>query len=184
MFSELKIAQMSAFLLSLTASKSLPYIKLIKLLYLSERAAVSRWGTSMSGDNFVSMPHGPVLSQTYDLIQSGGNDGWSSYIKGQSNYCVGLEKMTLERDDLDELSDAELKILRNVNEKFGGMDQWALVKFTHDNCPEWIDPKGSSNPITIDNLIDSLSVEEGQKKALHVLHEEVRSLEQARSILH
>jgi uncharacterized phage-associated protein len=78
MFSELKIAQMSAFLIQLSPDSTLPYMKLIKLLYLSERAAVQRWGESMSGDKFVSMPQGPVLSQTYNLIQSGGMDGLST----------------------------------------------------------------------------------------------------------
>lgn len=184
MFSELKIAQMSAFLISLSKSKELPYIKLIKLLYLSERVAVARWGASMSGDNFVSMPHGPVLSQTYDLIQSGGQESWSLYIQGVANYSVALQKKELTREDFDELSNAELKILDDIFNDFGSMDKWSLVKYTHDNCPEWIDPEGSSSPITISNLIESLASSKTEMNALLNMSRELQSLSEARSILH
>jgi uncharacterized phage-associated protein len=184
MFSELKIAQMSAFLIQLSPDSTLPYMKLIKLLYLSERVAVQRWGESMSGDKFVSMPQGPVLSQTYNLIQSGGRDGWSEYIKGEANYSVTLTGQILVREDFDELSNAELSILSKIFHDFGHMTQWELVDYTHDNCTEWEDPQGSSYPINIDTLIQALDIATEEKQALHLLHTEMKGLEQARSILH
>lgn len=184
MFSELKIAQMSAFLISLEREQKLPYLKLIKLLYLSERVAVSRWGESMSGDHFVSMPHGPVLSQTYDLIQSGGDNGWSFYIKGEAEYSVSLTGDNLSREDFDELSDAELNILKKTHEKFGSLNKWELVDYTHKNCSEWVDPKGSSSPISLESLIEALGLEHDKKEELMALHHEMAGLSKARSILH
>ena len=184
MFSELKVAQMGAFLIHLSQENSLPYMKLIKLLYLSERVAVQRWGESMSGDKFVSMPQGPVLSQTYNLIQSGGREGWSQYIQGGANYSVTLTSSSLSRDDFDELSNAELSILDKVFQDFGAMSQWELVDYTHDNCSEWEDPDGSSYPIKIATLIQALEINTEKKQALLLLHAEMKSLAQARSILH
>ena len=45
------------------------YIKLIKLMYLVDRAALNERGWPISTDVYVSMAHGPVLSRTYDLIR-------------------------------------------------------------------------------------------------------------------
>jgi len=69
MFSEPVVTQMAAYLLKKRGNR-MAFIKLIKLLYLAERKAVSKWAEPISGDHFVSMPHGPVLSQTYELIKS------------------------------------------------------------------------------------------------------------------
>jgi len=44
------------------------YLKLIKLLYIIDREALLRWGRPLTGDRYVSMDHGPVLSQTLNLI--------------------------------------------------------------------------------------------------------------------
>jgi len=48
---------------------------------------------------------------------------------------------------LNELSRAELKTLHEVWEQFGRMNQYEIRDWTHENCPEWEDPHGSSNPI-------------------------------------
>lgn len=87
MFSEERVTQMAAYLL-LKGGGRMPYIKLLKLLYIAERNAMAKWGESISGDRFVSMPHGPVLSQTYDLIQGhcGHESIWQRWICDESHY--------------------------------------------------------------------------------------------------
>jgi len=53
----------------------------------------------------------------------------------------------LERPDYDELSNAELAVLDRVHEQFGSMGRFQIRDYTHDHCPEWQDPQGSSYPI-------------------------------------
>ena len=50
------------------ASGKMGYFKMIKLMYIAERTALLQWGRSITFDRFVSMPQGPVLSRTLDLI--------------------------------------------------------------------------------------------------------------------
>ena len=62
-FNEQKVAQMAAFLLARGKGK-MKYLKLLKLLYLADRESMKRNGHPISGDSYVSMDHGPVLSKS------------------------------------------------------------------------------------------------------------------------
>jgi len=168
MFSEERTAQMAAYLLSKKDSK-MAYLKLLKLLYLADRAAMNKWGESITGDCFVSMPQGPVLSQTYDLIkgaESQFEEGWNHWIKDDANYEVSLREENITRCSFDELSDSELKILDNILLQFGDMEKYELVTYTHDNCQEWEDPHGSSYPIKAESIFRALGKNEDEINAL------------------
>lgn len=138
---------MAAFFLGKSAG-SMPYLKLLKLLYLADREAMRVTGDSMSGDHFVSMPHGPVLSRTYELInRSASSDAWDALVAPASGWSVKLRK-PVRRSDLDELSDQDIGILKGVQHRFGGMSKWQIRDWTHQHCAdEWQDPNGSSFPI-------------------------------------
>jgi uncharacterized phage-associated protein len=121
----------------------MPYIKLIKLLYLADRRSLVESGYTITGDNMVSMDHGPVLSRVYDSNKPGRADGyWQRHIGAPHDYEVDL----LEPSDGMALSDYEHEVLAEVFEKFGHLDTWALVEYMHA-LPEWEDPSGSSRPI-------------------------------------
>jgi hypothetical protein len=62
-FDERKATEAAAYLLRLRGGR-MSYLKLIKLLYLADREALSRWGFSVTNDRHVSMPHGPHASWT------------------------------------------------------------------------------------------------------------------------
>ena len=68
------------------------YTKFIKLLYLADRAALIRWGRPISTDRYVSMKHGPVLSNVFDLVNFGWLSekagSWSSVISNLSGFDV------------------------------------------------------------------------------------------------
>lgn len=150
MFSEEKVTHMASYLLIKNGGR-MSYMKLLKLLYLAEREALVKWGESMSGDKFVSMPQGPVMSSTYDLIQSRSMI-WNSFISSEANYEVSL-KPNITLEDLDDLSKSEAKILDSIFEQFGALSRWELVDYTHDKCKEWQDPNGSSFPINTINIL-------------------------------
>lgn len=154
MFNERKVAQMAAFFLGQTSDGRMSHLKLMKILYLADREAVRNFGFPISGDRMVSMPHGPVLSMTLNLMDGdveSGPGGWEAWISAKENHELSL-RQSLNADSLDELAPAELEVLHTVWQQFGAMGKWEIRDWTHDHCPEWEDPLGSSNPISFERL--------------------------------
>lgn len=142
------------------------YLKLLKLLYLADRQALLELGRPITFDRFVSMPNGPVLSRTCDLITSepgpGGPSYWGKHISLPSNYEVELVSSAAPND---QLSPAEEAVLDSVFERFGKMDRWKLVAYTH-TLPEWQDPHGSSVPIDLIDILRAQGVNEEDARAI------------------
>lgn len=159
-FNERKVAQMAAFFLQRNGG-SLSILKLMKLLYLADRQSLDMFDTPISGDRMVSMPHGPVLSKTYELMNGSGfsvANGWDSLVADRAGHMLSLKQCDLSQDDLDlpALSEADIEVLSAVQNEFGGMEAWALRNFTHDHCAEWRDPDGSSLPIDYKDVFTAL----------------------------
>lgn len=168
MFNERKAAQMAAFFLGQHPVGRMSHLKLMKLLYLADREAVRQFGFPMTGDRMVAMPHGPVLSQTLNLMDGdseSGPDGWEAWISDKENHELSL-RQPLEPDALDELSPAELDVLHAVWQEFGAMGKWAIRDWTHAHCPEWRDPRGSSNPIPFERLACAVGFDASTAKEL------------------
>lgn len=187
LFDERRAAEAAAFLLFM-ANGQLPVIKLVKLMYLAERLSLQRYGEPLTGDRLVSMPHGPVLSMTYDHINGALHSvegGWDTWIADRADQMVALRdpsKIRSPEDDLLGLSDSDLEVLREVWTGFGHWDRWALVRYTHsDACPEWEDPEGSSNPITYERLFSELGYESSQVSSLIERLAEQRAIKAALS---
>lgn len=149
MFNEKKVSQMAAFFLE-KGHGSMPVLKLMKLLYLADRESMNRYDEPISGDRMVSMPHGPVLSRTLELIngECSGTHDWPHWVTGRADYEVGLAKHgPLNRASLGALSDADMGVLLDIWNRFGHLGKYEIRDLTHTMCGEWIDPKGSSQPI-------------------------------------
>jgi uncharacterized phage-associated protein len=158
LFDERRTAEAAAYLLHL-AGGTLHVVKLLKLMYLAERRSLQRYGEPISGDKLVSMPHGPVLSMTYDHINGtlpSVKGGWDTWVKDRANHKVSLKVKISSPNVLGRLSDADLEILQQVWNEFGRMTQWDLVDYTHSQCAEWEDPLGSSAPISYESLFKAL----------------------------
>ncbi len=86
---------------------SMKFIKLIKLIYLADRGVLDREGHSISTDRWVSMRHGPVPIQTYNLIYQEDDPArhpvWNQHLENQADYCIGLRKEM----GINHLSEAE-----------------------------------------------------------------------------
>lgn len=133
---------------------SINHMKLIKLLYVAERRSLLRWGRPITFDWYVSMPHGPVLSFTLDKINEpeppGGGSYWHRHITERRNHEVALKSPAAV--PRDQLSPAEEGLLDEVHAELGHMSQWELRDYSH-TLPEWRDPRGSSLPITIEDIL-------------------------------
>jgi putative transposase len=161
MLNEQKVAQMAAYFLYRNGNK-LSILKLMKLLYLADRESLAIYGLPLSYDHLVSMPHGPVLSETLD--HSSGflkfsPDGWDSWISDRENHEVSLRKKVDSPAALRALSPSDMEILGSVWTKFGGMSGWQLRDYTHQHCKEWKDPNGSSFPIPYKDVLLEVGVQ-------------------------
>lgn len=158
MFNERKVAQMAAFFLGQAQESRMPHLKLMKLLYLAEREAVRCFGLPLSGDYLVSMPHGPVLSMTLNLMDGdveSNPGGWEEWISDKENHEISL-RQPFELSCLDELAPAEIEVLTTVWNQFGRMGKWEIRDWTHKHCQEWTNPHGSSFPISYKQLAQAI----------------------------
>lgn len=152
-YREDKATQAAARLLRLRGGR-MSHLKLIKLLYLAEREALTRFGTPLTYDAYVSMPHGPVLSATLDRIndrESYEGGYWDTYITPKQNNEVALRKDAIPND---QLSPVEEQLIDEVFGRYGAMTRWQLRDFTHQ-LPEWSDPEGSALPIDPSDILKS-----------------------------
>lgn len=153
MYSSDKILQEIIYLLSLNDNR-MNLLKLMKELYLIDRASIEERDTSVSGDVFYSMPHGPVLSQTLNMLNDLVNNKWGEYLDAvDARYYPDIQiKKEL---DLDRLSHKDKRYIETVSEKFKNFTPLQLEGFTHE-LPEWVDPKGSSLKIRYRDVMAAL----------------------------
>jgi uncharacterized phage-associated protein len=169
-----KAAQVVAFFAK-SAGGSIHVLKVVKLVYLSDREALRIFDAPILSDKFVSMPYGPVNSLTLNQIDGTADesDGWDEFLTDREGHSIGLKNPDLKYFDLDEISTAEMKVLQIIWNKFGSMDRFALAKYTHDNCPEWEDPHGSSNPIPLERIFKFLGKPDGSELAAKLESERI-----------
>jgi uncharacterized phage-associated protein len=144
-FDEAKAAQAAAYLIGRQGG-AMPYIKLLKLLYLADRESFLQSGYPITGARMVSMDKGPLLSEVYDCIawEEPMIGPWRELVSAPVNYSVTLAGET----DFRKLSPYERELLDSVHKQFGHWDRWQLVSYTH-GLPEWRDPAGSATPIDV-----------------------------------
>jgi uncharacterized phage-associated protein len=141
-FDEKKATQATGLLIEKSGG-SINYMKLIKLLYLANREALSKWGKPVVPDGYYSLPYGPVLSRVLSLINEQLRPGtvsfWKEHISAPQDYSI----QTKQDPGSDEFSPREIGLLDEVFRKYGGMSEWDLVDWCHKNLQEWKDPEGS-----------------------------------------
>ncbi|MDB9520653.1 Panacea domain-containing protein [Dolichospermum circinale CS-1225] len=153
-----KAVEAAAILMKLHG-KPMKYLGLLKMLYIADRIALERIEQPITGDHYVSMDYGPVLSGVYDLIKGKPVDDalplWSEYISPSDKNFVYLVK----DPGNDELCEEEEEILQEVYQTFGHLDPFQVAEWTHD-LPEWKDPHGSAIPILVEDILKNVGKSE------------------------
>lgn len=155
-FDDKRTTQLAAALLRLRGG-AMNYMKLIKLMYIVDRLSLQRVGRPVSGDIYFSMKHGPVLSNTLDLINTDPSleatpSYWHSHISTPSDYAV---RITTDPGK-SELSRFTEQLIKEVFDQYGHMNRWTIVDLTH-LFPEWTETNGSI-PIKIGEILEALEV--------------------------
>jgi hypothetical protein len=168
-FDEAKTTQIAGRLLKLRGTGKMHYLKLIKLMYLIDREALLRWGWSMTGDCYVSMLHGLVLSNTLDLITEEiiRESYWKEFISGPVGH---YEVKLLKEPETDELSAAETALIDELYKQFGYQNRWALRDYTH-GLPEYKETAHSSISVEYEEVMKGAKISDEQiQDALSELH--------------
>jgi uncharacterized phage-associated protein len=161
-FREDKAAQAAALLLKLRGG-TMSHLKLMKLLYLVEREALLRWGRPITYDSCVSMDHGPVLSNTLNLV-----NGYVEAV-GLWGRCISTPKNNevklLDDPGDDKLSEAEEQLIKEIFAEHGKKSRWELSDYTH-TLSEWRNPNGSSIRIDYIDILKGAGKTEGEIEAI------------------
>ena len=160
-----KTVQVAAMFLKLHG-RGMKYLGLLKLIYMADRLALEKINQPLTGDTYVSMKYGPVLSRIYDFIKgttSFNNEQdalniWKKYILTPNNYSAPLqlsyEVILLKDPGSEELSEEEEEIIEEIYKKCGNYDRFDLANMTH-NFPEWQNPQtlnSSQKVVPIENI--------------------------------
>ncbi|MBI2517484.1 MAG: SocA family protein [Opitutae bacterium] len=128
---------------------------LIKILYVSDRQMLIDYARPITGDNYSSMPKGPILSETYNFIKGKSK---LTTLQARWNEAFSLKGNRISvkgKVNTDSLAPVEEKVLRETARMIQGiMETGNLADWMHKNCKEWEDVKeGSSKPLPLKRIL-------------------------------
>lgn len=106
-----------------------------KVLYFADQIHIVKYGCFITGDEYVAMKHGPVPSNTYDILK---------FVRGDRENCRAEHARTLlsvrhkfhiaiQRDaDLEEFSDSDIECLNESISANGSLSFEELTRKSHD----------------------------------------------------
>jgi uncharacterized phage-associated protein len=164
-FSVERTAQAAAVLLREAEGQRMPYIRLIKLLYLADRESIQETSFPITGDDPYAMDHGPVLTLTLDLLRGRtvnptareAMPTWKQWIRTVGDYDVEL----VGDPGYRKLSRYEMKKLQEVAARYADRDHWAIIDELHRTLPEWRETyqfDGSSHRIDERTLLHAVGL--------------------------
>lgn len=172
MFNQEKATEAASLFLKLHNGE-MKYLLLVKLLYFLEREAFKQWERPVIYDNYASLPYGPIVSETFNLINGRRKDGdfWNKHIETVAN-----KKVKLKSDlKIKKLSPAEIGLISEVDARYGKYDPFVLASKMHD-LPEYKNPGKSSIPITLEDLLSAVGYSsEDINRILREIQEEAQA---------
>lgn len=141
---------------------------LVKHLYLSDRKALEKWNTTITGDEYYCMKDGPNLSYLYDLykeLKEGQDNELSEFAEHLPKYFLNLTK----KPDQDKLSPAEKSVIDDVNSEISHMGFRELWDYIHA-LPEVEDvPEGQRRHLPVDRIL--AEIKENPESSMRDLQE-------------
>jgi hypothetical protein len=136
-FNEQKAVDAAVYLLQLN-NATMPATKLLNLLYLADRAALSASGSAIVDGIYISTFAGVNMQHVFGFMMSNVHNTlkiWSRYISPLSN----LEVSVIQESSYGELSDYTCGILKQVYDEHGKKSSAEVAAFVC-SLPEWKDP--------------------------------------------
>jgi len=117
-----------------------------KLLFLADKLHLVRYGRTVTGDRYAALQHGPVPSQTDNLLDAleGGIHGYPELeelskrveLDRRFEYPRIASRSIADEFVEDQLSESDLEVLNRVVELFGNRSFLELRAITHE-APAW-----------------------------------------------
>lgn len=158
MYRDKKVLEIISYLLSIN-NNHMDKLKLIKELYLIDRASIDETNMSITGDEYFSLPHGPILSNTLNIINDIPNNDWSEYLEIEPPYTIKLIKPFI----YGYLSKRDKYHIETISEKYKDYSTSALRNYTH-TLPEWKEPYGSNRKIYFSDIMKALGKDDDEIK--------------------
>jgi len=158
-------AQVVAFFACKEEKRTISKLKVIKLIYISDRESIKTQGEPILSDDRFSLDHGPINSATLSLIDGSGSATQLTTFKQfvtRIDSRTSVSKRDFSRDDFDELSDMDIEVLESVWEEHGNKSASALRAWTHrkSNVPEYSEPPaGSRTEISLSDIYKAVGVD-------------------------
>jgi uncharacterized phage-associated protein len=172
-----KAAQVVAFLIKQQGGKA-DMIKTVKLAYLSDRRFLQLYDRPLLNDDLYCLDHGPIDSTTLDFIKGNISNQtkrslWAEYV---SPVDPATHQFSVANNNIyfGELSEAEEQILTEIAKEFQHMKPFELVDWIHENCREWVNPRGTSTYLYYAEVLKALGKDKPEKRLKHL--EKVRRL--------
>ena len=118
---------------------SIDKLRVLKLIWLSDRYHLRRYGRPIFNDVYFAMPYGPVASSAKDLTEDPEflAEGERNYLREFLKCDVKNHKIiSIKSLDDDVFSDSDLEAMEVINKEYGGYSTHSLVILSHD-YPEW-----------------------------------------------
>jgi uncharacterized phage-associated protein len=177
-FRSKKAAQLCA-RFALHSGGTIEKLKLIKLIYFTEREFLKAHFRPILFDELFSLPHGPICFSTLNGIDGSiHGDVWEDFVVRNGNVVVAKKKFS--RDDLDEVSDAELETADGVWKNLGHMTASQLRNFSHENCPEYTEVINGRVPISYREVLEAVGASEEEAEEVE---REISDLRREESLL-
>lgn len=171
-FDQEKSAQMCAYFLQ-RATGSTDKLKLIKLIYLSEREYLDRYLMPMTLDEFYSMKNGPIASCALNGINGELDaDLWSEWLVLDGNEASPAKQR--QRNEFNKLSEADITVMDAVWGKFGTWSTSKIWKFVHSEIPEYEEIPSGRRPISYSAILTAL-----KKDAAEDIARDISTLKQS-----
>ncbi len=119
-------------LFSITETKMMSRMRLLKLLYLANRRSLKETGDPIVDDDAFAMKDGPVLSHTYDLIKGVEQDEkaqsmWNERFKVVDRILIQM----LSNPGSDHLSDYDVETLVDIASEWNEYGDYDISELTH-----------------------------------------------------
>lgn len=171
-----KAAQIAAHYIK-RAGNEIDKLKLIKLLYLTERESVEVRGRPMLYDEYYSLKDGPICSNSLNGLNHQADDSvWRDYVGVDGAQRRFLPRELTEADE-DQFSKSDRKVMEAVWQKFGHMTSSQVRNWTHLHCEEYTEISSGRLPIDLRDMAAAVGVENPDEVVRHM--SEYRSIEAA-----
>jgi uncharacterized phage-associated protein len=140
--------------------------KLCKLLFLSDKLHLVRYGRPITGDSYAAMEHGPIPSRVLDILDAIERETTLNDEAVELAAALSLDRRfryprlsAVERPRLKNLSESDIEVLNEIIREHGMRSFTQLRHLTHDMPAYekvWEDPSriGGSVPMRFEDFFE------------------------------